>query len=75
MSQSREKPKLVALPPPAHQAMHDITFKQSVPEYTAEDRRQWREEKMKECIRADLFFVSITSIGKDESPFSKQTKS
>lgn len=45
MSQSREKPKLVALPPPAHQAIHEITFTHSVPEYTAGERGWWRKEK------------------------------
>lgn len=37
MSQRREKPKLMALPPPAHKAMQEITFMHRVPEYTAEE--------------------------------------
>lgn len=48
MSQSREKPKLVAFPPPAHQAIHPITLMHSVPEYTEEERGQWRCEERKE---------------------------
>lgn len=35
MSQRSEKPKLVALPPPAHQAIQEMTFMHSVAEYTA----------------------------------------
>lgn len=47
MSQSREKPKFVAPPPPAHQAIHPIKFTHSVPEYTAKRRnkRAWKKGK------------------------------
>lgn len=48
MSQSREKPKFVAPPPPAHQAIHPIKFTHSVPEYTAKRRNKRALKKQRE---------------------------
>lgn len=66
MSQSREKPKLVALPPPAHQAMQEITFMHSVPEYTADSEKitgavtldkNLRGERVKLCQTVQRWLV------------------
>lgn len=54
MSQRSENPKLVALPPPAHQAIQEMTFMHSVAEYTAAET--WRKEPEK--INHDVPFNS-----------------
>lgn len=51
---------MVALPPPAHQAIHPITFIHNVPEYTAEERGRWRRgEKRKRRGRAVTDFATL----------------